>query len=432
MNEQESESGFGLFFFLFLAAVVVVGFFTLRDTASLETQALQEELAVAREATGGAQTREDIMARQQGLAVDDTFRREALGDPGAAAPASGQLGTLGGVSDSEMFRALRYSEADVNVTSRAPAADVIIQDTGMAWLEFREGPLARYGGGAMIAMIVFLGLFYIGRGRIMIDGEKTGKTMLRFAGIERFAHWMLGVSFILLGITGLISYFGRQALIPLMGHEAYSVIAIGSKWVHNNLAWPFMIALVMVFVLWIWHNIPDRTDIHWLARGGGLFVKGVHPPAKKFNAGQKLIFWSVVILGFSISASGLSLLFPFELPMFAKTFAVLNQTGIPQFLGFGTLPENLLPHEEMQFAQAWHSIVAFAFMTIVIAHIYIGSIGMEGAFDAMGSGHVETQWAKEHHSIWYQEHLDWLDEPQNRSEPPSDKGARAATPTAAE
>ena len=44
----------------------------------------------------------------------------------------------------------------------------------------------------------------------------------------------------------------------------------------------------------------------------------------------------------------------------------------------------------------------FVLMAIIIAHIYIGSIGMEGAFDAMGEGHVEEQWAAEHHSLWYE------------------------------
>jgi formate dehydrogenase subunit gamma len=154
--------------------------------------------------------------------------------------------------------------------------------------------------------------------------------------------------------------------------------------------------------MWIVHNLPDRTDIKWLAKGGGLFGGG-HPPAKKFNAGQKLIFWSVILLGGSISVSGVSLLFPFELPLFAKTFAMLNVTGLPEMLGFGILPETLTPHEEMQYAQLWHAIVSFVLMSIILAHIYIGSVGMEGAYDAMGTGMVEEQWAKEHHSLWVEE-----------------------------
>jgi len=128
--------------------------------------------------------------------------------------------------------------------------------------------------------------------------------------------------------------------------------------------------------------------------------KGVHPPAKKFNFGQKMIFWSTIVLGASISVSGISLLFPFEFPMFAATFEVLNATGLPHVFGFGTLPVELAPHEEMQFTQLWHAIVAFLMMAIILAHIYIGSVGMEGAYDAMGSGKVELQWAREHHGLW--------------------------------
>lgn len=269
----------------------------------------------------------------------------------------------------------------------------------MAWLTFREGPLTTYGfyllGGTLVALL----LFFLVRGRVRIDGPRTGQTVLRFKFIERFGHWLLAGSFILLGLTGIVSLVGRTFLIPLIGKDSYAVIAMGSKWIHNNVSWAFMLALILIFVMWVWHNFPDRTDFKWLLKGGGLFG-GSHPPAKKFNAGQKIIFWSVILLGGSISASGLSLLFPFELPMFAATFEKLNAFGIPQALGFGELASTLSPHAEMQYAQTWHTVVSFVLMAIILAHIYIGSVGMEGAYDAMGSGEVEAQWAREHHSIW--------------------------------
>ncbi len=355
-----------------------------------------------RSATGGATTLEDIMKRQEGLKVDNSFRSGLTGDPGGGRPSSEQLGTLGGASDPELWRALRFDSADITTQVQHPAATVLIQDTGMWWLQFREGPLTKYGFGLVLGMMGLLVLFYLIRGRIRIDGERTGRTILRFKSIERFAHWLLAGSFILLGVTGVISLLGRQFLIPALGPEGFSTIAIGAKWIHNNVSWAFMLAIVMIFVLWVVHNLPDRTDINWLLKGGGIFGGG-HPPAKKFNAGQKLIFWSVVILGGSISASGLSLLFPFELPMFAATFEKLNQFGIPQLLGLGELNTNLAPHTEMQYAQLWHAIVSFVLFAIVIAHIYIGSVGMEGAYDAMGSGEVEEQWAREHHSLWVEE-----------------------------
>lgn len=364
----------------------------------------QSTEAPDRNSTGGAQTLEDIMARQRGEEVDNSFRSEATGDAASAAEISKQLGTLGGNSDPELWRALRFGLADITASNSGPAAEVLIQDGGMRWLNLRSGPLIKYGGGLLLWMIGLLGLFYLIRGRIKIDGKKTGNKITRFKAAERFAHWLLAGSFLLLGATGLITLMGRKFLIPAFGHEAFSVLAIGSKWIHNNVSWAFIIALVLIFVFWVVDNIPHRSDINWLVKGGGIFSRG-HPPAKKFNAGQKLIFWSVIVLGSSISVSGVSLLFPFQFEMFAATFVKVNATGLGAYLGFGELREVLAPHEEMQYSQLWHSIVSFVLMAIILAHIYIGSLGMEGAYDAMGSGEVEEQWAREHHSLWVEEVL---------------------------
>ena len=381
-----------------LFALILTFMMTVAATAQTSAPATETEDFQPR---SGAPTLEDILARQRGEPVDQSWRLDQSGT--AAAGISEQLGTLGGASDSDVFLALRYGTADVTVSTNAPAAGVLIQDRGMWWYQVRKGWLSTWGGYLLIGTIGFLVLFFLFRGRIMIDGEKTGRTMTRFNGFERFGHWLFAISFIVLGMTGLITLFGRAFLIPVFGKEAFATLALASKWVHNNVAWAFMLGLVIIILNWTVHNIPNKHDLKWLAKGGGLFSKGSHPPAKKFNAGQKIIFWGCVILGLSISASGLSLLFPFELPMFAKTFAILNDTGIPNMLGLGVLPEQMAPHEEMQFAQLWHSIVAFVFMAMILAHIYIGSVGMEGAFDAMGSGEVEEQWAKEHHSLWVEE-----------------------------
>jgi formate dehydrogenase subunit gamma len=394
----------------------------------LSTVSAQSADAPDRSGTGGAQTLDDIMVRQSGGAVDNSFRRDATGDANRAAEISKQLGTLGGNSDPELWRALRFGSADITASNTGPAATVLIQDGGMSWLKFRSGPLATYGGALLMGMIALLAAFYMYRGRIKIDGKKTGRKITRFKAIERFGHWLLSGSFVLLGLTGLISLFGRKFLIPTFGHDAFSFIAVGSKWVHNNVSWAFMLALGMIFVMWVAENIPHRSDINWLRQGGGIFSKG-HPPAKKFNAGQKLIFWAVIVLGLSISVSGVSLLFPFELNMFAATFAKINATGIGGLLGFGELRETLAPHEEMQYAQLWHSIVSFVLMAIILAHIYIGSIGMEGAYDAMGSGDVEEQWAREHHSLWVAEVLGEeavMAKPVKAAKAPAAKATKAA------
>jgi formate dehydrogenase subunit gamma len=364
----------------------------------------QEATDTSRAATGGAQTLDDILRRQESLAVDDSFRSDVTGNPDAAAPITDQLGTLGGASDPDLWRAYRYSSADVSTQSRGPAVTTMIQDRGMWWLEFREGPLVQMVAYLLGGTLLALALFYLIRGRIRIDGEKTGRTITRFKAFERFGHWLLASSFLLLGLTGLISLLGRKVLIPAFGHDAFSSLAIASKWIHNNVSWAFIVALVIVFVVWVVHNIPDRTDLRWMAKAGGLFG-GEHPPAKKFNAGQKMIFWAVIVLGGSISLSGLSLLFPFEFNVFGHTFSLINSWGVPGWFGLADLPYPLLPHEEMQFAQLWHAIVSLVLTAIIFAHIYLGSVGMEGAFDAMGKGEVEEQWAREHHSIWADEVL---------------------------
>jgi formate dehydrogenase subunit gamma len=152
-----------------------------------------------------------------------------------------------------------------------------------------------------------------------------------------------------------------------------------------------------MFVLWVAHNFPNRHDLVWLAKGGGMFKRGVHAPAKKFNAGQKIIFWLVILGGVSVSLSGVMLLWPFRISMFGETFAWVN------WLFGTTYPTALAPVQEMQLAQLWHAVMGLFLTIVIIAHIYIGTIGMEGAFDAMGSGEVDRNWAREHHDLWVQD-----------------------------
>ncbi|KEJ88644.1 formate dehydrogenase subunit gamma [Sulfitobacter donghicola] len=355
-----------------------------------------------RSATGGAQTLDDILARQRGESIDDSFRRDATGDPDSAAGIAEQLGTLGGASDPELWRALRFGTADITVSTADERGKVLVQDGGMWWLEFREGPLTYYGLWLLAGTLIALALFYILRGKIRIDSDLKGRTIERFKFIERMAHWTLAGSFILLGLTGLLVLIGRKFLAPTFGLEANATVLMFSKFIHNNVSWAFMLSLIIVFVMWVWHNIPDRTDLVWIKQAGGI-VGSKHPPAKKFNFGQKIIFWSVIVLGGSVSVSGLSLLFPYEITLFAKTFGILNDMGLTALFGFDALPTQLSPQEEMQYGQLWHAIVAFVMMSIILAHIYIGSVGMEGASSAMTSGEVDEAWAEQHHSIWLEE-----------------------------
>ena len=82
--------------------------------------------------------------------------------------------------------------------------------------------------------------------------------------------------------------------------------------------------------------------------------------------------------------------------MMAKTFGILNMVGF-------NLSTDLTPLQEQQLQTIWHGIVGLVLIIIIIAHIYIGSLGMQGAFDAMNSGEVDRNWAKEHHGLWVEE-----------------------------
>jgi len=349
-----------------------------------------------------AQTLQDILARQAGQS-DPRSPRADDSATGQAAGLAAQLGPgAGGPSDPELWEAMRFGTADVTATARGPAADVVMQDRGMWWLKFREGRLSHWGFYFWIGLVLFLLCFFLLRGRIRVSGGLSGIRIVRFTAIERFAHWLLAGSLMLLGATGLLLLFGRRWIMPHIGKDIYATLAYYSKWVHNNVSWAFMIGLAMVAVLWIAHNIPRRHDLIWFAQGGGLFGRQ-HPPAQKFNAGQKILFWTVVLLGGSVSASGLSLLFPFEFHMFAWTFAKLNALGVPALLGMEAFPTQLTPQEEMQFSQLWHVIASFGLMALTTAHIYIGTIGMQGAFSAMGSGKVDLNWANDHHRLWVED-----------------------------
>lgn len=313
-------------------------------------------------------------------------------------------GTVPGMSRSndssaEMWRKVRKGvKGTVSIPDKK--AGQLVQSEGDNWRALRNGPMSTYGAWGLLAIIVLLALFFLFRGRIRVDSGMSGKTLVRFNDIERIAHWLLAVSFIVLAITGLNITYGKYFLLPVIGKSAFASIAYFGKLLHNYVAFGFMAGLVMILVLWIKDNFPSALDFEWIAQGGGMFSKGVHPPAKKFNAGQKILFWAVIWGGLALNLTGISLLFPFQIDF----------------------PFGMAPIEQMHFMNTWHTIIAVVMTVGIIAHIYIGTVGMEGAFDAMGSGEVDRNWAKEHHSEWVKE----------VSPPKARKKSGKAAPAAAE
>ncbi|MGI9501375.1 MAG: formate dehydrogenase subunit gamma [Geminicoccaceae bacterium] len=313
----------------------------------------------------------------------------------AVAQQQGQVpgSTLGGQSDADFWRAIRKGDAG-NVSGPDAQAGVMIQSEGDLWRAIRNGPLSTYGVWILVGMTALLALFFLVRGRIRIEGGESGYRLIRFTGLERAVHWLTASTFVVLAITGLNLLYGRYFMPAVVGPEIFAWLTIAGKYAHNYLAFGFMVGIVLMFIVWLADNIPNHHDLIWLLKGGGVLIKGVHPSAKKFNAGQKILFWLVMLGGASLSLSGLALLFPFKIPMFAETFIHMNDW-------FGTaLPTVLTPIQEQQCAQLWQGIVGIVMTAVIIGHIYIGTIGMEGAFDAMGEGDVDYNWAREHHNLW--------------------------------
>jgi len=297
---------------------------------------------------------------------------------GAALPAVAQQPnsvnpTASSVTEEQLFKQLNPTVTG-RITIPDGRAGVLIQPAGQDWRSFHQGTLLWIGGLAILGMGAVLAGFYATRGKIRIDAGPSSVRIRRFNGFERFMHWLTASCFIVLALSGLNITFGKYVLLPLLGPGAFATISQFGKYAHNFLAFPFMLGLVLMLLVWIKDNLPSGGDLAWLKAGGGLIGHG-HPPARKFNAGQKLIFWSVILGGAALSVSGVLLLFP---------FAATDIAG-------------------MQLAQTLHGVVSVVLIAIMIAHIYIGSVGMEGAFDAMGSGEVDLNWAKEHHSLWVAE-----------------------------
>ena len=245
------------------------------------------------------------------------------------------------------------------------------QPAGRDWRHFHEVTLRWIGGVAILGMLALLVVFYLARGMVRLESGRSGRTIVRFNAFERSVHWMTAVCFIILGLSGLNITFGRPLLLPLMSPESFTAFSEWAKYAHNYLSFPFTLGVVLIFLMWLGGNIPNRVDLDWLKRGGGM-IGHDHPPAHRFNAGQKMIYWVVVLGGGAVAASGYVLIFPF----------------------YGTTVET------MQQAEIVHSVVAMLFIAAMLAHIYLGTIGMEGAFEAMGSGTVDLNWAKEHHALW--------------------------------
>jgi formate dehydrogenase subunit gamma len=319
-----------------------------------------------------AQARFIIGALVFALALAIALPVHAQGNPdGSVNP------TASSVKEQQLLGTLQRGGAiSGRITIPDQKAANLIHPAGRDWRQFHEGTLRWIGGIAILGMLVLLVAFYLIRGQVKLESGFSGRRIVRFNAFERAVHWMTATCFIILAITGLNITFGKPLLLPLIGERAFADWAQWAKYAHNYLSFPFAIGVLCIFLIWVAGNIPNKVDVEWLKEGGGI-VGDKHPRAYRFNAGQKMIYWIVVIGGTLVAASGYLLMFPFYV------------TDI----------------QGMQLAQTVHAIIAVLFVAVMLAHIYIGTIGMEGAFEAMGEGTVDVNWAREHHPLWLDQEL---------------------------
>jgi formate dehydrogenase subunit gamma len=280
-------------------------------------------------------------------------------------------------NNSDVWKQVRSGNPDYTTTTvRGRETDVLVQSAGETWRQIRNGPVTFYGGWLLVLVIVAILGLYFWKGPVKLSEPLSGRRMRRFTAFEMTVHWSTAISFCLLGISGLIMFFGKHVLLPVIGYTLFGWLTYLSKNVHNFIAPLFIVSAAVMVVIWARDNIFRRYDWQWFRRAWAFFLKSEHIPSGRFNAGEKAWFWGgVLLLSIVMAWSGLVLLFP----NFDQTRAT------------------------MQVAWIWHVGAAVLYIAASLGHIYMGTIGVEHTYDNMRHGWTDETWAKEHHSIWYEE-----------------------------
>jgi len=270
--------------------------------------------------------------------------------------------------------------------SEAPEAGNLIQPfvqypgsklttAGEAWRQVRNNWIIPYGGSLLLIAGLAIALFYYGKGSMKLHGTETGRKIERFTPLERAAHWSNAIAFVCLAVSGLVMAWGKFFIQPIIGNTLFGWLSYALKNLHNFAGPLFAVSLIIVFFTFLKDNWPSKEDITWLVKGGGM-LSGQEVPSHRFNAGEKVVFWFGVLgLGVVVVASGL----------------VLDKL----------IPGLIYERGTMQIANMIHGVACVLMMAMFMGHIYMGTIGMQGAYSAMREGYVDETWAKEHHELWY-------------------------------
>jgi len=290
----------------------------------------------------------------------------------ASGPATSKVNNPG----NDLWMSVRHNNESGKVTSQVKSVDstVLINSQADRWTRFRMNQLINYGLIALAAVLSVIALFYLIRGRIKLTDGLSGKMVHRFTDYERILHWVLGIVFIFLAVTGLLLLFGRTVLIPVLGHEIFSVLASASKEGHNLFGPIFLVSLLLMLFSFVRRNIYAKGDLTWLLRGGGMIGKS-HVTGGFFNMGEKTWYWMVILIGLGISVSGLILVSP----NFGQSRII------------------------MELSHVVHAIGAIILIAVSFGHIYLATIGSEGVMEGMKTGYVDITWAEEHHDRWARE-----------------------------
>ncbi len=287
------------------------------------------------------------------------------------------------------WRAVRQGAVGYSAVSGVESG-VFINNGGQNWRQMRNGIIATYGGWSVIGAPISILVFYLIRGKIRVGAKKSGLTVPRWQTWERIMHWYTAVLFVILAITGLSLLFGRVVLIPVLGAKGFSLWASLSINTHNVVGPFFSIGVFAMLLFWIKNNIPNATDIKWLTSGGGI-IGNTHSSAGKANGGEKIWYWIVILVGLlAVCGTGLALI------------GWVAQWGI----GDST-------RATMQYMYQIHAIAAIIWIIVFFGHVYIGTIGTEGVLQGMITGRVSTEWAKQHHDLWYEDVKDQAEQVQS-------------------